>query len=47
VTTECNPKQIEFEALGSRQVVAAFDGARVSSDAGMVLLHEVDRIRLA
>jgi hypothetical protein len=43
VTTECNANPIEFEALGSRRVVAAFDGARVSSDAGMVLLHEVDR----
>jgi hypothetical protein len=43
VTTHCNPKPIQFEALGSRQVVAAFDGARVSSDAGMVLLHETDR----
>jgi len=43
VTTECNANQIEFEALGWRRVVASFDGARVSSDAGMVLLHEVDR----
>jgi hypothetical protein len=43
VTTECNAKSIEFEALGSRRVIATFDGARVSSDAGMVLLHDVDR----
>lgn len=42
MTTHCNASRIEFEALGARQLVAAFDGARVSSDGGLVLLHEVD-----
>lgn len=41
--TECTPAQIEFDAIGRRKVVAAFDGERISSDGGMVLLHEVDR----
>ena len=41
--TKCNLKQFEFEGLGSRQVVAAFDGGDITSDGGAVLLREVDR----
>ncbi len=41
--TECKPKSIEFHALGSREVVAGFDGGDISSDAGGLLLREVER----
>ena len=34
--------QMEFQELGTRRVVAAFDGGRITSDAGALLLREVD-----
>jgi len=36
--TQCKPQQFEFEAVGRRSVMAAFDGGAVSSDAGALLL---------
>ncbi|MCP3882649.1 MAG: IS1380 family transposase [Sulfitobacter sp.] len=42
MNTECNPKQFEFHALGRREVVGRFDGGRISSDGGGLLLREVD-----
>lgn len=41
--TECNREQLEFQGLGHRKVVAAFDGGNVTSDAGGLLLREVVR----
>ena len=41
--TECKSGAIEFTAVRRRQVVASFDGGRLTSDAGVVLLREVDR----
>jgi hypothetical protein len=41
VQTECKQKQLEFQAFGRRQVVASFDGGRISSDGGLLLLREV------
>ena len=32
-----------FQALGSRQVVASFDGGQISSDGGVLLLRDLDR----
>jgi hypothetical protein len=40
--TQCNPKQIHFQGLGPRKVVAAFDGGTITSDAGALLLREVE-----
>jgi hypothetical protein len=40
--TECTPVQAEFQGLGRRKVVAAFDGGHISSDGGVVLLRETD-----
>ena len=40
--TECIPSQLEFHALGRREVVGRFDGGRISSDDGGLLLREVD-----
>jgi len=41
--TECNPTQLEFHALGRREVVGRFDGGRITSDGGGLLLREVDQ----
>lgn len=41
--TDCNATQIEFEGVGSRKLVASFDAEHISSDGGLVLLHQVDR----
>jgi len=41
--TECNCKPIEFSSLGRRHVVADFSGGAITSDAGALLLREVDR----
>jgi hypothetical protein len=47
VPTECNPTLFEFAPVEGRQVVAAFDGGAITSDAGALLLGETDRaIRL-
>jgi hypothetical protein len=43
VTTECNPTQLEFHALGRRDVIGRFDGGRITSDGGGLLLREVDQ----
>ena len=40
--TQCNAEQLEFSCVGSRQVVAAFDGGTVSSDTGALLLGRAD-----
>ena len=41
--TECNPEQLEFHALGRREVIGRFDGGRITSDGGGLLLREVDQ----
>jgi len=40
--TECSANCFEFQALGVRRVLAAFDGGKVTSDAGGLLLREID-----
>lgn len=40
--TECIPPSFAFQQLGTREVLAAFDGGRITSDAGALLLREVD-----
>ena len=45
--TECSPELFEFAPVEGRQVVAAFDGGAITSDAGALLLGATDRaIRL-
>ena len=41
--TECTPKRFEFEAVERRSVVAGFDGGNITSNAGALLLGQVDR----
>jgi hypothetical protein len=43
MNTECNPAQLEFHALGKREVVGKFDGGRITSDAGGLLLRETEK----
>jgi hypothetical protein len=40
--TQCTPDELPFQPLGARDVVARFDGATVTSDAGGLLLREVE-----
>ena len=45
--THCNLATLDFASLGSRAVVADFQGGRLTSDAGVLLLREVgQRLRL-
>ena len=41
--TDCTPTQLAFEGFQGRQVVGAFDGGAVTSNAGALLLREADR----
>jgi hypothetical protein len=41
--TECNSTQMQFHPSGGREVVAGFDGGRISSDAGAILLRELEQ----
>ena len=42
--THCTTEQLSFEGLGRRSVVGAFDGGRLTSDSGVLLLREADRL---
>jgi hypothetical protein len=44
VPTECNPMLFDFARVEGRAVVAAFDGGRLTSDAGALLLGAADRV---
>ena len=39
--TQCSAEQMEFHGLGRRRVAGRFDGGRMSSDGGGVLLREI------
>ena len=41
--TECTQSRFEFHGLGRREIVASFDGGDITSDAGGLLLREVER----
>ena len=40
--TQCNTQDLLFQELGTREVVARFDGGQVTSDAGGLLLREIE-----
>jgi len=40
--TECNQSSFGFQACGSREIVARFDGGTMSSDGGALLLRQTD-----
>ena len=41
--TECKQARFEFHQLSQRKVKARFDGGKITSDAGVLLLREVER----
>jgi DDE family transposase len=41
--TDCNPNPIVFSSFGRRPVIADFAGGAITSDAGALLLRQVDR----
>src|SRR5215510_1794463 len=43
--TECRNEKLEFQACGSRQVVAEFNGGTITSDGGVLFLKEVEAKR--
>ena len=43
MATECNQAAFAFQPLGRREVRARFDGGRITSDAGALLLRETER----
>ncbi len=43
--THCSGQRFLFQGPGRREVVAEFNGGRMSSDGGVVLLREIDRRR--
>jgi Transposase DDE domain group 1 len=44
MTTECNSAYLDFPILGSRQVLADFDGGDISSDGGALLLRKTEQL---
>jgi len=42
MSTECNAREFDFQGLGNRTVTARFDGGAITSDAGGLLLREVE-----
>ena len=43
LVTECTQSSFQFSGAWSRSVTARFDGGEITSDAGGLLLREVDR----
>ena len=42
--TQCNVAELRLKGPGRREVAARFDGGRMSSEGGAVLLREADRV---
>ena len=43
MATQCNAEKLAFHELDSREVVGRFDGGEITSDAGGILLREVEK----
>ena len=43
MTTECSQSSFEFHSLNQRKVIAKFDGGNITSEAGILLLREVEK----
>ncbi len=44
MSTTCHPNHMQFQDLGNREVIAQFDGGKISSDGGGILLREVENL---
>ncbi len=40
--TQCTQRSFGFQQVGGREIVARFDGGRVTSDGGGILLREIE-----
>lgn len=40
--TDCNQKEFEFQGLKNRKIIGSFNGGTITSDAGSLLLREVE-----
>lgn len=43
LSTECTPQVCHFQSLNKREVVAEFNGGKITSDGGALLLREVEK----
>lgn len=43
MTTQCNPKELQFQPLGKRKITGKFTAIDISSDGGLTLLRETDK----
>ena len=43
MSAECSQRTFHFERRSSRKITARFDGGRISTDGGALLLHEVEQ----
>jgi len=43
MTTQCSESSFQFQPLGNRDVVAQFKGGDITSDAGALLLRQVEQ----
>ena len=41
--TSCFKKPLQFSKLGSKQILANFEGGRITSDTGVLLLREIEK----
>jgi len=44
MTTQCNSAYLDFPMVGSRQILADFDGGDISSDGGALLLRKTEEL---
>jgi hypothetical protein len=44
MTTQCNSAYLDFPMVGSRQILADFDGGDISSDGGALLLRKTEQL---
>ncbi|HBL60690.1 MAG TPA: hypothetical protein DDZ80_20290 [Cyanobacteria bacterium UBA8803] len=42
-STDCIPEQFQFKRVKSRQVIVNFQGGTVTSDAGLILVADLDQ----
>lgn len=45
MSTDCTSRRYEFQGRSQRTIVTEFNGGRITSDGGVVLVGEVDRRR--
>jgi hypothetical protein len=43
--TSCHRQTLQFSNLGSKQILAKFEGGRITSDTSVLLLREIENRR--